>query len=772
MATTSLFFDIFARDKGVSDTLDKIGGKAQDTDNRFGKFGDTMGKLAAPAAVGLGAVGALALKFGDMAADAEQNVGAVETVFGKAADKVLDFSDKSALAVGLSSSQYQQLSATTGTALKAAGVSFDDLAQKNDELITRGADLASVFGGTTAEAVQAMGSAFRGEFDPLERYGLTLNMNTVNAKMAADGTDKLTGAALEQAKKQTIMNIIMEQSADKAGNFARESDTAAGAQQRAAASFEDAGAKLGEKLLPFMTQFATVATDMAKWAAENSDLLTNLAIVFGVLAGGIVVASTAMTVANIVMAANPIGAVILAVTALIAVIVLLAANWDKVVAFITDKWNGLTGWWSDGMKRIGGQWNDFWSGVGRVGTDIWNGTIGPVFDGLRRTVTETIPNAFRDGARWVGEQWNKLGDVAKAPVRFVIDTVINDGLIGTFNTVAGWIGLKGLGRVPLPRGFATGGYTGDGGKYDPAGIVHAGEFVFTQEETRKAGVGTLANLARSLRGYAQGGFVTPVPGATITQGFSGLNGHNGLDMAARSGTPIRAAFPGNVTFSGWSSYGGGNEIHIQHAGGWETWYAHNSNNLVRPGMVVNRGQQIALMGMTGNATGPHLHYMVMKGGWPNVVDPSPFLDAGADIPAGGIPLNPIADIIGGLVSAFGRSFGGNIMADISIGIGKKLMGDVGAFVVKQLGVGGPKLFDQGGWLDTLAVNRTGRPEAVLTPQQSIDFHRLATQGISLDGYTLELNADATKATFRKVARAEATGVLDEYNDEIYRGRAR
>ena len=69
--------------------------------------------------------------------------------------------------------------------------------------------------------------------------------------------------------------------------------------------------------------------------------LRNAAV--GTLAAGVVVASGAMTVLNIVMATNPIGAVILAVTALIAVIVLLAANWDKVTAFITDKWNGLTG---------------------------------------------------------------------------------------------------------------------------------------------------------------------------------------------------------------------------------------------------------------------------------------------------------------------------------------------------------------------------------------------------------------------------------------------
>lgn len=59
-------------------------------------------------------------------------------------------------------------------------------------------------------------------------------------------------------------------------------------------------------------------------------------------------------------------------------------------------------------------------------------------------------------------------------------------------------------------GFALGGYTGDGAKFTPAGVVHAGEFVFTKEETAKAGVGRLSALAKSLRGYATGGVVAPV----------------------------------------------------------------------------------------------------------------------------------------------------------------------------------------------------------------------------------------------------------------------
>lgn len=59
-------------------------------------------------------------------------------------------------------------------------------------------------------------------------------------------------------------------------------------------------------------------------------------------------------------------------------------------------------------------------------------------------------------------------------------------------------------RQPPRLGYATGGYTGSGGKYEPAGVVHRGEFVFTQEATNRIGVG---NLYRMMRGYATGGLV-------------------------------------------------------------------------------------------------------------------------------------------------------------------------------------------------------------------------------------------------------------------------
>ncbi len=106
-------------------------------------------------------------------------------------------------------------------------------------------------------------------------------------------------------------------------------------------------------------------------------------------------------------------------------------------------------------------------------------------------------------------------------------------------------------------------------------------------------------------------FTWPLHG-TITSRFGVLRTsgyHWGLDIAAPTGTPIKAAAGGVVSFSGYrSSYG--NMVIIDHGSGWTTLYAHASRLLVSKGQRVSQGERIALVGESGNATGPHAHLEV------------------------------------------------------------------------------------------------------------------------------------------------------------------
>lgn len=137
-----------------------------------------------------------------------------------------------------------------------------------------------------------------------------------------------------------------------------------------------------------------------------------------------------------------------------------------------------------------------------------------------------------------------------------------------------------------------------------------------EEEERQAYYASYASTAvASLNGVKL--TVTPVSGV-ITSRFGNRESirsyaHSGLDIGAPKGTDIKAAAAGTVTFSGYSG-GYGNVVKISHGSGIQTYYAHCSELYVSAGDKVNAGDVIAAVGSTGNSTGNHLHFEVIKNG--------------------------------------------------------------------------------------------------------------------------------------------------------------
>lgn len=130
-------------------------------------------------------------------------------------------------------------------------------------------------------------------------------------------------------------------------------------------------------------------------------------------------------------------------------------------------------------------------------------------------------------------------------------------------------------------------------------------------------------VAMPSRGSGSLDLMWPVAGE-VTSFFGMRNGrpHEGLDIAANTGTPIVAARAGKVTFAGHKgTYG--LAVIVDHGGGLSTLYAHCSRVLVKPGQNVKNGQEIALVGNTGHSTGPHLHLEVRQNDVP--YDPLLFL---------------------------------------------------------------------------------------------------------------------------------------------------
>jgi len=334
--------------KIIADAKSAVSGLDQ-TSAATGRFDKAAqaGKVAATAIVGsLLAIGAASA---DAASKLEQSTGGVETVFGDQAQAVKDLAKGAADAVGLSRNSYQELATSMGGQLKGLGVAGGEVVGTTESLIKTASDLAATYGGTTAEAVAALGSLFRGEADPIERYNVFVKQSDVNARLAAQGLSKLDGEAKKQAETQARLAMVTEQTALVQGKFAAEAGTAAGSSERFKAQLENAQASLGTALLPALTLGAQILGQFAGWVEQNSGLAQALAVVLGTVA-------VAVLAVNLAMSLNPIGLMIIAVAGLAAGVVVLInglGGIENVLKQMGNWFAGIIGMINDAAAALG-----------------------------------------------------------------------------------------------------------------------------------------------------------------------------------------------------------------------------------------------------------------------------------------------------------------------------------------------------------------------------------------------------------------------------------
>jgi len=248
--------------KGAEKTLANLGSK-------FATVGKNIGKVVGGIGLGLGAAVASQIKPAiDAASDLEQQYGALESVFKDIAPSMQDFAAEQ-YKIGLSTADAARSMTLLGSQLKGYGLPVDEAADKTKELTLLAADLAATFGGTTADAVASIGSLFRGEFDPIEKYGVAIKQSDINARLAAEGLDKLEGEQLKMASAQTALTMLFEKTTDAQGQANREMDTAAARSERLKATFENLQAEIGSKLLPIFVDITTFIAEKIIPAFED-----------------------------------------------------------------------------------------------------------------------------------------------------------------------------------------------------------------------------------------------------------------------------------------------------------------------------------------------------------------------------------------------------------------------------------------------------------------------------------------------------------------------
>lgn len=232
-------------------------------------FGDKLGDFAKKAGVALAAVGAaagaMAIKVGKeavaAASDLAESTSKVQVIFGDAADEIKKFAATAAASLGQTRTQAQNAASTFATFGKAAGLTGSQLANFSTEFVKLASDLASFNNTSVDQAITALGAALRGESEPIRAYGVLLNDATLKAKAMEMGIYDGEGALTAQQKVLAAHKVVLSQTTDAQGDFARTADGMANSQRILSARLEEAKIILGEALLPIALSVVNLFND-------------------------------------------------------------------------------------------------------------------------------------------------------------------------------------------------------------------------------------------------------------------------------------------------------------------------------------------------------------------------------------------------------------------------------------------------------------------------------------------------------------------------------
>jgi hypothetical protein len=248
---SNMFLNIVSTFKGdgIKQATSQLGAFGSATSG----LGSTLGKVGA-ALAGFG-LATKAVKFTsesiDSARDLERNMYSLDTVFGGMAPTMEKFV-KGAHEIGLSQKDAAKASTFLGSVLKQSGFSMADTTKQTQKLVSLGVDLATTYGYDVSEALLGMTALFRGEYDPIEKFGVAMKQSEINAELAARQQNNLTGAARRNAEQIIRMELLYERAADATGAFTGQSGNLFVEQMKLQAQFENMQASIGTQLLPVM----------------------------------------------------------------------------------------------------------------------------------------------------------------------------------------------------------------------------------------------------------------------------------------------------------------------------------------------------------------------------------------------------------------------------------------------------------------------------------------------------------------------------------------
>lgn len=269
---------------GDAQSLLKTNKKAESGLSSLGSKFTKFGKVAALGAAAAGvAVAAFAVKFGKVAvnaaSDLDESINAVNVTFGEAAKGVQELAEASATAVGLSQSEFNSFAVQFAGFTRQIATADRDIVGVTDDLTKRIADFASVMNLDVNEAAQVFQSTLAGSSEVARKYGIDVSAAAVEQFALENGLAATKGEIDENIKVQARYGLIMQETAQFAGDFENTSDSLANSQRILKARFQDVQAQIGRRLTPVIADLMTFVSEkgipfLEKWGGIIADKLS------------------------------------------------------------------------------------------------------------------------------------------------------------------------------------------------------------------------------------------------------------------------------------------------------------------------------------------------------------------------------------------------------------------------------------------------------------------------------------------------------------------
>lgn len=429
-AVLELAADHVKLDRDMSAAEKNVGESAKGMGSKF-KAG--LQKAMVPAIGILGAVGLAAKHSVDDASDLSEQINKAGVVFGKSSPMIEAWSKQTASSIGISRREALEAAGVFGNMLVPMGFARSKAADMSKGMVNLAADMASFNNADPKDVLESLRAGLAGETEPLRKYGVFLNDARLKQEAMSLGLYKGKGVLSANAKAQATYALILKDTKDAQGDFAKTSTSAANASRIQAAESEDLNAKIGKGLLPVYQQLQQILLTVTGFMSKHTAAIKIAVGVLAALATGVIAVNAGMKLytagAALVTAAQwawntalfgfPLVWVVAAIAAVVAMIVLAIKHWDQIKAVTVVVWNAIKTATVSAWNALRGivtsvvgavksavvtSWNAIktatvgvWNAIKGATTSVWNAVKSKVsaIVGAVKSVITTYFNAYR-----------------------------------------------------------------------------------------------------------------------------------------------------------------------------------------------------------------------------------------------------------------------------------------------------------------------------------------------------------------------------------------